>query len=375
MSRVRVIVGAIALLASMVAAPAGADAATAPKWTIEKSTNRAGVFNWLSDVSCPSAAKCVAVGGYRNHALPNAPLPAGTLIETFSGGKWTTNASPGQGGLSVLGSVSCPTVSRCYAVGSSHTSPDPLIVTSNGGPWSQMTAPSLPDVSTLTSISCPDATHCVAVGVLGTDPTSALVLRLANGMWTAMVTPTPGTSHGLSAVSCATVTRCMAVGWRTTTSSLRTLAMQLVGGTWSVNPTPNRNANGQLGGVACTAATRCTATGHYYTGGVARTLLETWSGSAWSLAPSPTFGTEDNAIGSPSCLVASRCVMAGRAHLKTVIARLTNGTWSVDAIPSRSLPYTLSAVDCPTASTCVAVGSGWTSTPLVSKTVIIRSTG
>lgn len=89
--------------------------------------------------------RCVAVGGYRNDSLPDAPLPAGTRIEPFSGGKWTTNASPGQGGLSELRSVSCPTVSRCYAVGASPTSPDPLIVTSHG----------------LSDVSCAAATQMV----------------------------------------------------------------------------------------------------------------------------------------------------------------------------------------------------------------------
>lgn len=374
MMRVRVIGGVFTVLALLVATPLSAGAASPPSWSIEKSTNRAGVSNNLSDVSCPSTTRCVAVGAYANHTPPNTPLPAGTLIETYSAGKWATNASPGQGGVSALHSVDCPTVSRCYAIGNSHTSTDPLIVTSSGGPWTQMTAPSIPGTSYLGSISCADATHCVAVGATAEH---TLALQLANGVWTTMTTPNPGAaSNALLGVSCPTVTRCMAVGGRIDTSSFRTLALQLAGGTWSVVPTPNRNANGSLNGVSCTAVTRCTATGGYYVNGTSRTLVESWSGTAWSLVTSPNVGPADydNALGQVSCFVASKCVAVGSTRGQALIQRLANGKWTVDRNQSRSRQYSVASVDCPTASTCVAVGSGFTSTLFVNKTVILRST-
>jgi hypothetical protein len=55
--------------------------------------------------------------------------------------------------------------------------------------------------------------------------------------------------------------------------------------------------------------------------------------------------------------------------------RLADGKWTRETAPPRSLVYTLHGIDCPSATTCVAVGGGFTATQFLSQTVVARRTG
>ena len=76
----------------------------------------------LAGVSCTTATACVAVGSLAATGITNTPagslgLPLGTLIETYSAGTWTIDASPaGLPADSGLHSVSC-VGAACVAVG------------------------------------------------------------------------------------------------------------------------------------------------------------------------------------------------------------------------------------------------------------------
>ncbi len=72
----------------------------------------------LSDVSCPSAGSCVAVGNYSAEATPSSSgaLEAG-LVETLSAGDWSPTTINPLGGASFLGTVSCPAMGSCVSTG------------------------------------------------------------------------------------------------------------------------------------------------------------------------------------------------------------------------------------------------------------------
>lgn len=364
-----------ALLILTFAVPAGA--APSPRWFVDPSPNRAGVSNGLNDVACPTASRCIAVGEYHNDISPGpGPTPAGTLIETLNAGSWRTNTSPGQDGLSRLLSISCPSASRCYAIGTSHTGAEPLLLTSAGGPWSAMSSPPLTAPSDFASISCGDETHCIAVGFAGPDEINPVILRLANGIWSVAPLPDLGSvDFELKAVSCVSATRCVIVGQRWTTTG-RTLALKLSGGTWSVMPTTNRTANSNwFNGISCTSATRCTAIGAYTSASrKLRTLIGSWDGTTWTLVPSPNRGLGHHGLLDISCAVASRCLAVGiDGNGRSLLLRLADGTWSIEPSPQLPWDYVLNGVDCFTASACVAVGSHPSANPFISRTLVLRS--
>jgi len=377
MRRARWTAGLVAALAVIVPVSGAPDVSASPTWRVEPSANRAGVANTLEAVACPTAVKCVGVGGYHNN-LPTGPTPAGTLIETYNGVKWTANASPGQGGASRLQSVSCPSATRCYAIGTSHTSSDPLIVTSSGGPWSPMVSPPFSAPSSFASISCGDETHCVAVGFAGPTNAHPVILELDGGVWTEAALPVvDGTSFTLRDVSCVSATRCIVIGQRWKTVA-RTLALKRAGGVWTVMPTSNRTPrSNSLSNIDCASATRCTAVGNYLSASnKTRTLIASLDGTTWTLVPSPNHGIGHHGLIDVSCVVASRCVAVGYdGNGRSTILRLVGGEWAFEPGPQEVSDYALWGVDCISATTCVAVGSQASANPWSNRTLVIRTGG
>ena len=88
------------------------------RWKAERPVIPAGTTNVaLTNLSCPTARSCTAVGFRADRRIPSQPL-----IERWDGRRWRLEASPApphstrQGGTS-LSSVSCATATQCVAVG------------------------------------------------------------------------------------------------------------------------------------------------------------------------------------------------------------------------------------------------------------------
>jgi hypothetical protein len=175
----------------------------------------------LTDISCPAATRCVAVGykaaiGRADHVvaeewngrnwriLATHLLPAGhlngvdcirpsrcmavgaSLAAVWNGRAWRSLRLPGPGGLA---DVSCASVSSCLAVGSYTRTFNgkPLQVAErwNGRHWMQVRTPLQGGV--LSAVSCIRGPFCIAVGQAGGLDTRALAeswngvrLRLMN---------------------------------------------------------------------------------------------------------------------------------------------------------------------------------------------------
>src|SRR5690349_16636746 len=77
--------------------------------------------------------------------------------ERLEPGFWALGERGPAAGTQGLDAVSCPTASRCWAVGGRT-----IVATTNAGvSWSLQTPPS--GVTSLAAISCPDPSHCWAV--------------------------------------------------------------------------------------------------------------------------------------------------------------------------------------------------------------------
>jgi hypothetical protein len=141
------------------------------KWTDTRAPQPAGADSegneaWLSAVSCPSAAWCVAAGGTQNAGNDEG------LLETLSHGKWSLHvaglpagATNGAAQLQVV----CASAGNCRASGY-YTSRDGswqgLAQALAGGRWqaAAVPAPAGSDSVVLNALSCGSAASCVAVG-------------------------------------------------------------------------------------------------------------------------------------------------------------------------------------------------------------------
>jgi hypothetical protein len=172
--------------------------------------------------------------------------------------------------------------------------------------------------------------------------------------------PSPGNAYEyLFGVSCVSATSCVAVG----SSDGSALIETWDGASWSVTPNELGADYSELLGVSCVSAEHCVAVGDQRSGSYTETLIESWDGSSWSVVPSPDPGLVTNSLDSVSCSSATRCVAVGRfgyggSWSATLIAMWDGAIWSV----ARNLKtYThgaaLTAVSCPNAERCVAVGN------------------
>ncbi len=342
----------------------------------------------IQALSCASATACVGGGGYQQTSRNRA-----AALLTLSGTTWTATVAPLPSGAATtsqldttaVNGVSCPSAARCFAGGGYQTSAGRaagMLLTLSGGTWSAITAPvpSPGGPADVAAISCPSTKSCTAVGVYSDsseDPEDApsLLLHLAHGQWTAARAPTPADSNGvtaLRAVSCPSATRCVAGGFQQIagTSAEQPELLAWAKNQWTVVNAPlppNEAADpfASITGVSCATAKRCVAVGSYTdSAGNTQGFLMTLSGKTWTTqeAPLPADASAqpEAQLNAVSCPTASGCTAGGsytttdNDHLGLILSR-TGKTWTAIAAPSTT--DSVRAVSCPSHATCEALGA------------------
>lgn len=366
-------------------------------------------FAFLSGVSCASAARCVAVGGYQTNGLGpcfsttcilavawngskwrqlTTPMVGpslsrvscagtggcvavqGTLAGSWDGRTWRqlTVVAPGESGTA-LSAVSCWRPSGCLAVGGYATAAGAQLTLAeewDGRAWHVRRTPSPGDAANgLFAVSCRQARACMAVGshISASDTQLTLAEEWDGRAWRVRATPSPGARVSvLSAVSCPAAARCVAVGSYDIAGAQRALAETWNGRTWRVRTAPSPGVASQLSGVWCSSAVSCVAVGSsLQASGQRLTLAEVWNGSTWLAQATPATGDSASELAGVWCASRVSCIAVGddraSASPRRPLAEAWNGTaWRVLATPALSGPGELTAVACSRASTCLAVG-------------------
>jgi hypothetical protein len=282
----------------------------------------------FNDVSCASPSACTAVGQYNSGDLSY------TLAERWNGTDWAVQSTPSPSGAieASLDIVSCPTAVRCLAIGGyqdSTTSSGEIAELWNGRTWSLLSAP-LPDWS-ITSLSCLSGASCIIVGYEGTGPT--LMAASWNGTaWTDLPSPPVPTSAAggdLASLWCGSATDCVAVGDSITKARNGIPMAESWNGTeWTIMRTPHiaDNKSSGLNDVSCDRDGECTAVG----GGSLTTspknyqaYVEHWNGKYWALQSiaTPPGAVDDSlySVGCPSnfdCTAIGVYVVSGKDRIR-----------------------------------------------------------
>ncbi|HEX9030386.1 MAG TPA: hypothetical protein VF834_00990, partial [Streptosporangiaceae bacterium] len=280
-----------------------------------------------------------------------------TVAAEWNGSAWTQEGAPTTGGHSAgLDSVSCTSASFCMAVGETRYG-QATMMTWDGATW-QLQTPSqaIPSI-----VTCTSETSCVAASSTGIESWAA-------GVWQpfAPVAIPGGTSIAVTGLSCtgSPVSHCMLAGGYVSPSlSSLTLAEQWSGTSWEIIPTPSPGAVDGLFGISCPSASFCMAVGTFVgSGDVQQALAETWNGRRWKLRAPLSPGVQLNYLAAVDCTSASNCVAVGGfdtvlGHRQALAERWNGSTWTQLNALDPELNDQLAAVSCPSATSCMAVGT------------------
>jgi hypothetical protein len=239
------------------------------------------------------------------------------------------------------------------------------------------TAKAPPPANQLFGVSCVSSKYCVAVGLNenaghGVTGGGALIQTWNGKTWKSVAPKAPkgAQSASLFAVSCKSPTACVAVGDYLHAGATVPLAETWNGRTWtpSAPAMPKGSSGGQLVGVSCAAAMSCVAVGGDFTNSGGAALAESWNGSKWTLSrPPEPKGSVVGELNKVSCTSATHCIAVGSSSTNTadfVLADSWNGGgWTRMSVPAPAVgkeDADLTGVSCPSAKSCVAVGTGTT---------------
>jgi photosystem II stability/assembly factor-like uncharacterized protein len=267
-----------------------------------------GTTQNLHGISCPAYNICFAVGDN------------GTIVATVNGRTWFTQSS---GTTAPLTAVSCPATNQCFAVGGHST-----ILASNGVSW----WPQPPALGTNgpTGISCPAYNTCFASTLAG----EVLFTNTGGAVW--LLQSTPDTGGLISAISCGSTTNCVAVDMEG-----RSIMTWTGGSSWVVVPVVPPTTSLSLYGISCAGGLSCVAVGS------SNQLYWSDPSGNWHETKSGTSGP----LKAISC--ETYCFAAGNAGQITTDYPVTYTSQETSVTNKR-----LVRTSCPTVKTCFAVGEG-----------------
>jgi hypothetical protein len=306
----------------------------------------------LSDISCPAAHACTAVGEQSKLGYGGAPM-----VATLSDGRWHIGLPFPDRPDSEMGAVSCRTDRTCTAVVSRQGSDEDIhwavAVRGSTGGFHVVLA----SKGTLRDVSCTTGA-CTVVGStylsvkggqeLSDGPTTPIAVR---HLTRRLLPAPPGTVDNiLGAVSCTAKGFCAAAADQGKPAAL----VRPAPGPWRRSP---GGGSAPLTGVSCTSAAFCMAVRHGHS--------KAWDGANWTSHPMPTpNGSDRDLVFDVSCVSPSWCDAVGTTGSasfprRPLVEHWDGSAWTV--VPSPALAGTfryvaLQAISCTSTTACLAVG-------------------
>jgi hypothetical protein len=248
------------------------------------------------------------------------------------------------------------------AVGSNAAGSDLVLTTHDGGAlWSQAAAPA--NAIGINAVTCKGIQSCIVIATNGTTLWSSRSTDF--GTTWQQGGDLPSSFLGATGLECNQVGGCLVAGYVPTGAGRGTGALALSvdeGHGWNGASVPA--GLGLLQSVACATATTCLAAGTSSTSlsdvlpARGQLVQSVDGGHTWTAAPAPP-------VGDPyglACPNARQCAMvgtdwAGNPAVGTgAVAQSADGGQTFTPSSSAYIPLTLTAVSCPTAAGCIAVG-------------------
>jgi hypothetical protein len=281
-------------------------------------------------VSCWSVGNCSAIGDYLDSTTPVGHSEAMVVSEVR--GKWSravevklpagVNANP----YVTISQLTCSSNGRCVAVGSyidANNSTQGLILAGTNGTWGSSKSVTLPGNAnaypgaTLNEVACVSAGNCTALGTYtnATGHNEGMSVMDVRGTWQradAMAMPANAATnprvffYGYGGLSCASIGNCSAGGqYLVGTSTYEGFFINEVNGTWDVATQMVLPAGAQMAGknggvvaVSCRSGGNCSAGAAYVDGsGQYQALVVNEVGGTWKAGQKITLPTGASSVG------------------------------------------------------------------------------
>ncbi len=351
-------------------------------------------------IVCTSSGNCVSGGGFTDGSQAEQ-----AFLSQETNGVWSSAtevaAALNVGGAAQVTDISCPVAGSCTAVGaySDGVALHTFVISQTDGTWGFPTE--VPDFTTLASgdgnvmniLACSSATTCVGVGNYldhATSISQPILYSETNGVWSKPVEAGGAASLnpiGLTlvvALDCTTATTCTVGGdflsLEATDPYLTPFLLEETNGVWgSVELVPGAAALTRIPDVAlttlsCGATGDCSAGGIYFdAGGQSQAFIVNEAGGVWTSA-TQLFATQilgsglTNSLNAIACPSAGDCAAVGTfadAHGLTqpFVIDETDHEWSpaieVPGVPAfnDSDGASLATISCSAVGACSAGGT------------------
>jgi hypothetical protein len=330
-------------------------------WSLQPTPNlESKTESALDEVSCTSAAMCLAVG------YDDSQKKA--LLQRWDGSDWKIALSDGGKEFSDISCVTVESIPVCTLVGTDGG--DPYFWQWHASQGSMIGGGELPAPAgaTVTGVSCTAYEACTAVAHYSEGGVKPLAMRWDGEAWTTQSTPAPSGEEGsagrLLDVSCGTASSCMAVGYKSQGGKEVPFAESWNGSSWSIVATPGGSQESHLVDVSCPSASACMAVG-WIDGETRRALALSWDGSQWSASSTPTPSeSQYEELSGVTCTSASFCVAVGglftdvgKLEHETLVEAWDGEEWAIQASPGpEGKNAFLTGASCSSSSACTAVG-------------------
>ncbi len=311
----------------------------------------------LGDLSCVSAW-CLAAGSIETNADPDDTTFAPLVAERSGAKSWSSIPLPPT--VTSVSGVSCQALGSCVVVG--QTNSGAVALTLTGSAWSSAVLPAPPgwSIDTVGAVAC-DGTSCTAVGAVSSNYSwTPAVWTLESGSWSVTMLPTTAADTSLSSVSCVDASDCTAIGSDAAGTELVVAVEEA--GAWSTHETPAPSSTSVVApvSISCWAAGSCEAVATAWLSPGSGAMAIAISGTSLTASVLPLeSGQVGASLSAIACPGASSCVAVGevstRAGSSSIAASLSGTTWSEAPVPGESI--SLDGITCSAEAQCTAVGS------------------
>jgi hypothetical protein len=335
----------------------------------------------LTGSAAKSAGDLLSIDKHAARLSGNANPAKSAPLAVAAAGSWSIVASPSASDaqFNFLNSVTCSSLSDCWAVGYYRVDESPgshfrtLVEHWDGTSWSIVSSPNTGalESNSLQAVTCASASDCWAVGeyVVGLFDTRTLVERWDGTSWAIVSSPNASTAqyNYLYGVTCASASECWAVG-NTVSGPTSPIYQNLIerwdGTSWTVVTSGNivPTQYNILQAVTCVSTSDCWAVGNFSNGLASQSLIEHWDGISWTPAISPnTSPLQVNVLQAVACTSTADCLAVGYfvGNVdQTLIEHWDGSSWAMVSAPNTNSAQNnlLYGVTCVSASNCWTLG-------------------